>query len=405
LTGRDNEIEKARRTIKNDSVVARKSSTANRILIYEPAVAGHHLTLLRCVLEDLTGAGLFVCAALSHRPEDQERIRAKLGPVLDSVQVCAAAPSRPLVRAAELVAETGAGQVFFPNLDEFASAMLRRAALGLLPPAILRGKLNGIYVRPRCLLGFQLAPKEWIKAIGLSRMLKAGWFHRIFLQDELLVARAPRGLRPHFVHVPEPFSGSFPSSLSEARSRLGVPADRLVLLHYGVASRRKGLHLTLRALLALPPGRRPFLLCAGPQSDDAELNSGLARLVAAGDALVLNRFILDAEEADLFSASDVILLTYQGHFGISAIQVRAAAAGRVIIASNEEMVGRHTREYQLGWLFSAGDVDALREIFARLPLTGPLDQTPWREGQRRYTQIFSRENFRRTLLDAYAPNA
>jgi glycosyltransferase involved in cell wall biosynthesis len=374
---------------------------APRILIYEPAVAGHHLTLLRCVLEDLVGAGIPVCAALSPRPEDQERIRAKLGSVYDSIQICAASANRPLPRAAELVAATAASHVLFPNLDEFASSMLRRASLGLMPPAILRGKISGIYVRPRCLLGFKAGPKEWTKALGFTRMLKAGWFHRVFLQDELLVARAPQRFRNHFAHVPEPFSGSFPTSLADARLRLGVPPNRLVLLHYGVASRRKGLHLTLRALLQLPPGKRPFLLCAGPQSPDAELNSGLSQLVSTGDALVLDRFILDDEEADLFSASDVILLTYQGHFGISAIQVRAAVAGRVIVASDEELVGRHAREYELGWLFPPGDVPALREIFARLPLTGPLDQTPWQDGQCRYAQVFSRENFRQTLVTAF----
>ncbi len=374
---------------------------ATRILIYEPAVAGHHLTLLRCVLEDLAGAGIPVCAAVSPRPEDQERIRAKLGSVYDSIQICAASTTRPLQRAAELVTETASSQVLFPNLDEFASSMLRRASLGLMPPAVLRGKISGIYVRPRCLLGLKAAPKEWTKALGFTRMLKADWFHRIFLQDELLVARAPQRFRDRFAHVPEPFSGSFPASLTSARLRLGVPPGRLVLLHYGVASRRKGLHLTLRALLQLPPGRRPFLLCAGQQGDDAEVNSGLRQLVREGDALVLDRFIMDDEEADLFSASDVILLTYQGHFGISAIQVRAAAAGRAIIASDEEMVGRHAREYKLGWLFPAGDASALREIFASLPLAGPLDQTPWQEGQRRYAQIFSRENFRRTLVNAF----
>jgi len=374
---------------------------ATRILIYEPAVAGHHLALLRCILEDLTRAGIPVCAALSPRPEDQERIRAKLGSVYDLVQICAAATTRPLARAAELVAETSSSQVFFPNLDELASAMLRRAALGLMPPALLRGKISGIYVRPRCLLGFRAAPKEWIKALGFNRMLKAGWFHRIFLQDELLVARAPHRFRERFAHVPEPFSGSFPASLNDARLRLGVPSSRLVLLHYGVAARRKGLHLTLRALRQLPLGQRPFLLCAGAQSPDAELNSSLRQLVSAGDALVLDRFIMDDEEADLFSASDVILLTYQGHFGISAIQVRAAAASRVIIASDEELVGRHAREYKLGWLFPSGDVAALREIFARLPLAGPLDQTPWQEGQRRYAEIFSRENFRKTLVNTF----
>jgi len=374
---------------------------ATRILIYEPSVAGHHLTLLRCILEDLTGAGFPVSAALSARPEDQERIRSKLGSAYDSIQICAASTTRHLPRAAELVTETASSQVLFPNLDEFASAMLRRATLGLMPPARLRGKISGIYVRPRFLLGFKAAPKEWTKAIGCNRMLKAGWFHRIFLQDEWLVTRAPQRFRDRFAHVPEPFSGSFPASQTSARLRLGVPADRLVLLHYGVASRRKGLHLTLRALLQLPRGRRPFLLCAGPQSQDNELNSGLSQLLREGDALVLDRFILDAEEAELFSASDVILLTYQGHFGISAIQVRAAAAGRVIIASDEELVGRHAREYKLGWLFPPGDVAALREIFARLPLAGPLDQIPWQEGQRRYTRIFSRENFRQTLVNAF----
>ena len=373
----------------------------NQILIYEPAVAGHHLTLLRCVLEDLVNAGIPVCAALSPGPEDQDRIRSKLGSVYDSVRICAASATRPLPGAAELLTETASSHVLFPNLDEFASSMLRRASFGLMPPAVLRGKISGIYVRPRCLLGLKAAPKEWTKALGFTRMLKAGWFHRIFLQDELLVARAPHRFRDRFAHVPEPFSGSFPSSLASARLRLGVPQSRLVLLHYGVASRRKGLHLTVRALLQLPPGRRPFLLCAGPQAHDPEVNSGLNQLACEGDALILDRFILDDEEADLFSASDVILLTYQGHFGISAIQVRAAVAGRVIIASDEELVGRHAREYKLGWLFPPGDVAALREILARLPLEGPLDQTPWQEGQRRYTQVFSRENFRRTLVNAF----
>jgi hypothetical protein len=74
----------------------------------------------------------------------------------------------------------------------------------------------------------------------------------------------------------------------------------------------------------------------------------------------------------------------------------------VIIASDEELVGRHAREYRLGWLFPSGNVPALREIFARLPLAGPLDQTPWQEGQHRYAEIFSRENFRQTLVNAFS---
>ncbi len=37
------------------------------------------------------------------------------------------------------------------NLDDIASAITRRAAIGLLPPPVLKGRLSGVYFRPRFL--------------------------------------------------------------------------------------------------------------------------------------------------------------------------------------------------------------------------------------------------------------
>ena len=145
-----------------------------------------------------------------------------------------------------------------------------------------------------------------------------------------------------------------------ARSELGVPADKRVFLFYGTGARRKGLHLAVRAMRELPPDVPAFLLCAGQLNPEGETARELEELVAQKRARLINRYVTAAEEKLAFAASDVVLLPYLHHFGNSGVLSRAMAAGRMVIVSDEELLGRMTRTHNLGLLFPSGDVPAFR---------------------------------------------
>jgi glycosyltransferase involved in cell wall biosynthesis len=373
---------------------------SRHILIYEPKIEGHHLTWLRYICEDFLSLGHKLTVAVDPSPSAASRIEAKLGPLLSRIERIDAAPDGKrnaplhLARMATLLRQSGADGIFMPCLDEVSSWMLRRAFWGGRPPEILKGRLSGIFLRPRFLVSPFWPLKETLKTLGFRRLLKEGWFHRLLLLDEQFLEA---GKDSRFGFIPEPFSGEFPHTKEAAREKLGIPSGRTVLLHYGIASRRKGLHLTVRALLSLPSGQRPFLLCAGPQLQDAEIHRGLVELEASGDALILDRYILEEEETLCFCACDIVLLTYIAHFGSSAVLSRAAAAGRMVIASDEELTGRRVRDHELGWLFPSGESDRLAALFLRAARLTPAELASFEAAGRRYMETFSRDRFRAEL--------
>ena len=65
----------------------------------------------------------------------------------------------------------------------------------------------------------------------------------------------------------------------------------------------------------------------------------------------MGRYITDQEEKLGFCACDAVLLPYIGHIGSSAILSRAAAAGKMVIASDEGLIAKRVRKHGLGRLF------------------------------------------------------
>ena len=63
----------------------------------------------------------------------------------------------------------------------FASATLRRAAVGWMPDARLRGRLGGVYFRPLFLNASALSPNQALKKIGFRRLLQNGWLNPLLL--------------------------------------------------------------------------------------------------------------------------------------------------------------------------------------------------------------------------------
>jgi glycosyltransferase involved in cell wall biosynthesis len=271
-----------------------------------------------------------------------------------------------------------------------------------MPSAALRGKIGGIYLRPRFLAGRGFSPNAWLKSIGWSRLLRTGWFTHLLLLDPYLAADVKSQNRSTPVYfLPDPYPDEFAADRASARRAFVVPGHQRVFLFYGGAYRRKGLPLVVKAMGSLPGDVPAFLLCAGQQADDPEVQRGLDNLIRQGRARVLSRYVSAEEEKLLFAAADVVLLPYLGHFGSSGVLSRAAGAGRPVIASDEELVGRLVREHGLGPVFPSGDVEALRGRIGQLAKAREPEIAEWQAAARAYAPQCSRAAFREALLEAF----
>jgi glycosyltransferase involved in cell wall biosynthesis len=382
---------------------------SRHILIFEPRTEGHHLSWLRYVTEDLLSAGFRVTVAVDWRAESKELIQNNLSALIARISIISIFNNvgnlkggNRLKTLAKCFKESGAQEVFINNLDDIASHCLRSASVGSYPPKTLQGLLSGVYFRPRFLANPIWPPGNIIKTFGFRKLCKNHWFKNIFLMDEYLFADAKKKYADATFHfLPDPWDGNFSHSQKDARETLGIPPDQLVLLNYGIGDRRKGLHLTVRAMLESSPDSRLFLLCAGRISKDRELLKKLSQLEIRGRAKVLDRYVSDSEESLCFCASDVVLLPYIQHFGSSGVLSLSAAAGKMVIASDEGLVGRRVREHNLGWLFTSRDIEGLKRCMNKAALLSESDMEQFQQAALLYAKACSREAFRNALLASF----
>ncbi|MDB6025694.1 MAG: Transcriptional regulator [Verrucomicrobiales bacterium] len=376
------------------------------VLLYEPRIEGHHLGWLRFITEDLLGAGYKLTLAIDTRPNALARIRGHMGGLLDKVNILSAVQSNSTRIDAKLVAkclrESGAQSVFLNSFDEIASDVLRNAAWGKMPPRALRGKLGGVYLRPRFLVEEEFSFNNLLKRIGFGRLVRGNWFsHLLFLDPLARENGLKRFPTAPFFFLPDPYPENFVVDAAEARRALQVPEGRRVFLFYGGAYRRKGLHLAVEAFRRLAPQTPALLLCAGQQAEDPDIKSGLDELVRRKQAVVINRYVSEQEEKQLFAASDAVLLPYVNHFGSSGVLSRAAGAGKMIIASDEQLVGRLVRENGLGIVFPSGDIDYLQASIQRSINTGEAQMRKWQSSSQKFGQLCSRGAFHDALLCSF----
>lgn len=375
-------------------------------LLYEPRTEGHHLGWLRFIVEDLRSAGFQLSIAADLRPQSRERVEHNLAGWQDQVTLLSAydeSGRRHLDGKTRSVAHclgiSGAENVFLCALDEIASDCWRKATFGLRPPAALRGRMGGIYHRPRFLAAPNWSLDRRLKLPGFQRLLREGWWRQLLFVDEFLAAelQAAHPAAPIFF-LPDTCPPGYDHDRVSARNHLEIPPDRRVMLFYGTGARRKGLHVAVEAMLQLPPESPAYLLCAGQQNPAGKTASGLARLMRENRARLLDRYVSIEEEKLCFAASDAVLLPYLNHFGTSGVLSRAMSAGKPVIVSDEQLLGRLTRERQLGLVFPSGDARALAESIRQMAGLSAQGLARFNTSARHYATSCSREAFRSALL-------
>lgn len=379
----------------------------NRILLYEPRVEGHHPGWLRFITEDLLSANYRLTLAIDLRERSRSIIEEYLGDLVSQVDLIPAVDDRGWPRngstqSAVVAAlnESEASRAFLCAFDELASKAFRRAAVGVLPPRALYGRIGGIYHRPRFVNAPWWSPNRWLKAAGFRRLMTGNWINPLLFVDEYLAkdflsAYPDKPIR----FIPDPCPDDFAGDSSLARSTLGLPEAPMVFLFFGVGAKRKGLHLAVEAMLRLK-SKDTILLVAGRQNPSPQVQEGLDRLARQNRALLLNRYVSSAEEKLCFQASNVVLLPYLNHFGTSGILSRAMATGRPVIASDEQLLGRLVRDNEIGWRFASGNVAALTGCLTEASESDPETQKRFKANAIVYANRYSRNGFRKALIES-----
>jgi len=193
------------------------------LLIFEPQIGGHRLTWLQYITEDFLHLGYSITWAVDLRTEAKRIIQERLAPLLTRVSMMSVfnedgswRGGSKIKSLAECQKISRAKQIFANELDEFISNVLRRAALGIYPPTSLKGRLNGVYFRPRFLTDPAWPPGNVIKASGFRHLCKQQWFQYIYVLDEYLISSPEIKNNDHFHFLPDLWSGDYSCSSEDA---------------------------------------------------------------------------------------------------------------------------------------------------------------------------------------------
>jgi glycosyltransferase involved in cell wall biosynthesis len=386
-------------------VSVKEARTVGRVLIFEPAHNGHHLQYVRILLE-----------ALSPRVAD---IRVSLGAAALSSREfsvhLAEWRSRPAVRFFEEHQRT-LGASMYRSVIENANA-LRAAIREHVPDRVYVPYGDGLI---QALGACAVAWPNLIPDVPIELLIMRGgfaypaswglkrWRHEALYQlsararldvlhvlDPLVYAdiryRGGR-LATRARVIPEAVEPMPEISKGEARTRIGVPAAGRYLVCAGALDVRKGIGHLLRAMMkpGFPDDVR--LLLVGKRSAGLHAAWEQARR-SLGDRLILiDRYVNENEFACAIMAADVVVVPYPEHQGSSGLLVRAAAAGRYIVASDYGWIGWATQTFGLGGVVDVQDAATFQRALARgLEQAATHELTP---AGRRFVTFHSAENHR-----------
>lgn len=370
------------------------SAGPRKVLVFEPDAEGHSLEWLEHLIAfaaDRADISLAVVVA--------DALRAPLSQVVPHaargrISVKALSPlerklctMRPLSLAAlarwwtmrRHLRLSGADHGFFLGLD-FLSLPL---AFGL---GAGDKRLSGILFRPSVHYG-DIGPytptrgerlRDARKAILYRAMLRNPAVERVLSLDPFFPAYARAHYRGGEKVVPlgDPAHPWIDQRTDDAPT--AFPTGRIGFLLFGYLAERKGPLAVLDALSQLTPeiAARTAVLLAG-KVDPAlspELDRRRDRLARERPELWLridDRRLQSCELAALVRQSDVVLAPYQRFVGSSGVLLWAALNGRPVLAQDYGLVGRLTREHQLGVSVDAGAPSAIAREITRMVSEGP----------------------------------
>ncbi|CAE6695532.1 glycosyltransferase [Paraburkholderia haematera] len=192
-----------------------------------------------------------------------------------------------------------------------------------------------------------------IKALLFKRAIQCPGLRTLLTIDPTLPEWSARNASKRsaaIAYVADPFPDEQAENPVLARERLGLDPTQRYLLVYGSITERKGIYELVHALTRLE--HAPTLIVAGEQDAGTRhfMRNHVRSLTPA--PLVLDSFIANDVERDLFSACDAVWLGYKGHYGMSGVLVQAYRFGKPVVATEDGLIGWFSRRCDLGPILS-----------------------------------------------------
>jgi len=393
----------------------------SQLLIFEPETMGHHPSYLRHLLRDWldthTRLTLVVSPEFLRQHADVVQTTSEASvtwcPLTAAELRWYTASKRSLLRRAGVewqlfcryAKKTKADHGLIMYVDRFQLPL----ALGLSLPC----PTSGIYFRPKLhyakLTAHHPAKGERLHALREQwlwrRALRHAQLKTLFSLDPLAVAPLRKLAKStQVVHLPDPVEMAPQSeeAVMTLRHALGIAPERRVFLLFGMIDRRKGIYQTLAALQQLPRTQQKqlTLLLVGrlAEADKANTLTAVAALTQCSSVqiVVCEQFVDETQVQTYFAVADVVLALYQYHVGSSGILLRAAAAGKPVLASDYGLIGELVRRYLLGITVDSTQVKQIAEAICIL-LTSDLNELFAHNLSKQFVQSNRAEQFGEVL--------
>jgi len=342
---------------------------STKCLIFESDVTGHRLQHVHHLAYALLAVGCEVAVALQTDAREHDEFRVHLAPIESDFQLLAQLDSRQQKdffsvsrRVDELVDAIGLVKpdwVYVPYADTLTQVAAARC--------ILRGRrwLRHVPIEGQVMRGRYAYPSRGLKqrlGSATTRWLTQRSPWRVTHLLDTLVYNNLQGTSrtTEYRLIPEPVERLPDINRAEARRALGVPVDGRYVATVGGMDPRKGIDLLLAAFARARLRADDRLLLVGKMNQPMRelVARDYGRLGAAGRLQMVDRYVSDFELGCGFLAGDVLVTPHPQQVGSSGTMVRAAAAGRPVIASDYGWVGWVTEKFSLGKSVNVRDLDA-----------------------------------------------
>jgi glycosyltransferase involved in cell wall biosynthesis len=165
---------------------------------------------------------------------------------------------------------------------------------------------------------------------------------------------------PFLDPVTLPIAGTWARErVPDARSRLGFATEDRIALVFGTAHPDKDVDVVARVFAELPDWQ---VVVAGTVAASYRGRAG------ARDAIVVGGYVDDATRDLVYSAADLVVLSFRPDFGRdSGVLMDAVSFGVPVVASDRSVPAEIVREYGLGTVFEPGNPDSLERAIATAP--------------------------------------
>lgn len=238
----------------------------------------------------------------------------------------------------------------------------------------------------------------------LYRHLDTGSFDHMLVHSreaEKYVSRVSTRRTNSIVNIPYPGPEKLGHEISkkEARERLGLQQDGLILLYFGVLRSIKGIDELLKALRQYE-GPSFTILIAGPPSTVSEEDIRSTSQLSSVNIVSELKYIETPQV--FYRAADALILPYTHAFGkecTSQTMFEACSALRPVIVPDFGAIGRITEEWDLGSTYEHGSIESIIESmssFAKGELTFSEEQ------MKRFNQRHSKKQVATELVNLYS---